>query len=70
VPPNYYDQTQWQMLVTGARRVLVIYRQVERDRQGNVVDILGHERVWVDRDEKRIAQMIDAANQWLQDEPI
>lgn len=68
VPPNYYDQTQWQMLTTGAERVLVIYRQVKRDKQGNVVEVLGHERIWVERDEKRIAQMIEAANQWLQDE--
>lgn len=68
VPPNYYDQTQWQMLTTRAARVLVIYRQVKRDKQGNVVEVLGHEHIWVERDEKRIAQMIDAANAWLQDE--
>ncbi|QOP64809.1 exonuclease [Microbacterium phage DelaGarza] len=68
VPANYYDQTQWQMLTTGAERVLVIYRQVKRDKQGNVVEVLGHERIWVERDEKRIAQMIEAANAWLQDE--
>lgn len=68
VPANYVDQVQWQMLTTGAERVLVIYRQVKRDKQGNVVEILGHERVWVERDEKRIAKMIEAANAWLQDE--
>ena len=56
------------MLTTGARRVLVIYRQVKRDKQGNVVEVLGHERIWVERDEKRIAQMIAAAEAWLQDE--
>jgi len=68
VPANYFDQVQWQMLTTGAERVLVIYRQVKRDKQGNVVEILGHERIWVERDEKRILKMIEAANAWLQDE--
>lgn len=68
VPPNYYDQTQWQMLVTEATRVLVVYRQVKRDKQGNVLEVLGHEHIWVERDEKRIGQMVEAANAWLQDE--
>lgn len=68
VPANYVDQCQWQMLVTDARRVLVVYRQVERDRQGNVTAILGHEFVWVERDEARIAKIIDAVRAYLQDE--
>ena len=68
VPPNYIDQIQWQMMVTGAHRVLAVQRVVERDRQGNVVKIVGHNEVWVERDDKRIAALIEAVNAYLEDE--
>lgn len=68
VPQNYVDQIQWQMMVTGAVRVLAVQRVVERDRQGNVVKIVGHNEVWVERDEKRIAALIEAVNAYLEDE--
>lgn len=66
VPQNYVDQMQWQMLVTGAVRVLAVQRLVKRDKSGNVTAVLGHTFHWVDRDEERIAALVQAVEDWLE----
>lgn len=64
VPQNYVDQMLWQMMVTGARRVLAVQRVVKRDRAGNVLEVLGHNEVWVEYDQKRIDVMLAAVAEW------
>lgn len=64
VPQNYVDQMIWQMLVTGARRVLAVQRVVKRDRAGNVIEVLGHNAVWVPWDEKRAAALVEAVEEF------
>lgn len=64
VPQNYVDQMLWQMMVTGARRVLAIQRVVKRDRAGNVIEVLAHNAVWVPWDEKRVAALVEAVEEF------
>lgn len=64
VPQNYVDQMLWQMMVTGARRVLAVQRVVKRDRQGNVTAVLGHHFEWVEYDQARVDVLLAAVAEW------
>jgi hypothetical protein len=66
VPQNYVDQMLWQMLVTGARRVLAVQRLVKRDKSGNVIAVLGHTYTWVEWDQDRVDALIQAVDDWLE----
>jgi len=60
-PRVYVDQMQWQAWVLGAERVLLAW---EQHRNGIPVDLEPTYR-WVDRDEKRISELVTAADDLL-----
>jgi hypothetical protein len=63
---GYFEQMQWQMLVTGAQRTLFVWEQHDDDwlNGPNPID-LEPRFEWIDRDEAVIARMIAAADLFL-----
>lgn len=63
---GYYDQMQWQMHVLGAKRTLFVYEQ--HDNEWPDPKPLGEPvAVWVERDERRIAELLTVAESLLAD---
>lgn len=60
---GYYDQMQWQMLVCGAARCLYVLEQ--HDGNWPNPEPLPHRVAWVDRDDERIGQLIEVADEFL-----
>lgn len=60
IPANYRRQILWQQYVLGANRTVLIWEQ-----HHDFVPVDEPTFVWVDRDEKQIAKLIDLANQTL-----
>ena len=69
---DYADQKQWQMSVTGGRRVLFAWEQHDNDWSGwpdrSPAPLHAEPKYrWIDRDEDRIAFLVEVATQFLED---
>lgn len=64
IPKRYADQVQWQLFVTGAERCLFAWEAYEDDN-GMFFPSSPICTRWIERDEKRIGQLIDIADAWL-----
>lgn len=63
---GYFEQMQWQMLVTGAQRTLFVWEQHDDDWLNGPNPLELEPRfAWIDRDEATIAKMIAAADLFL-----
>jgi hypothetical protein len=62
VPPDHYDQCQWGMWVTESPRWLYAWEVMDEDGLPSLDDPA---HVWIDRDEKRIAELAAAAEAFL-----
>jgi hypothetical protein len=63
---GYFEQMQWQMLVTGARRTLFVWEQHDDDWLNGPTPIDLEPRFeWIERDEATIERMVAAADLFL-----
>jgi len=67
---GYYDQVQWQLHVTGADRALFAFEQHDDDwsrwpEQGPSLLATQPGFMWIVRDEKRIAELVNIADDFL-----
>ncbi|MEB0286188.1 YqaJ viral recombinase family protein [Cryobacterium sp. 10S3] len=62
VPAEHFDQCQWGMVATGAERWLYGWETMGEDGFATLEDPVF---LWIERDEKRIAQLVKAADAFL-----
>lgn len=62
---GYYDQMQWQMFVTGAKRWLFVFEQHDDDWETGPHPIAEPIAVWIAFDKRRVQQLVEVANSLL-----
>ena len=66
IPIRYRRQVQWQLYVTGAERCLFVWNlRVPDDSGWFYLEWLDPKFVWIERDEKMIAELVDVADRLL-----
>lgn len=63
IPADHYDQMQWGMHVLGFRSWFYVFEVMGEDGEPTLADPFW---AWVDRDEERIAQLVAAADAFLE----
>ena len=66
IRPEYYDQVQWQLMVTGARECVFAWRPYEELADGSLVLCGEVRKRRIQRDEARIAELVEFGLAWLE----